>query len=44
LALPETWRDAVNCTMSMNDGDAARMAMWYSDRIAALAHLQESKP
>jgi hypothetical protein len=44
LALPETWQDAVNCTMSMNNGDAARMAKWYSDRIAALAHLQESKP
>ena len=44
LALPETWRDAVNCTMAMNDGDAARMAKWYSDRIAALAHLQESDP
>jgi hypothetical protein len=44
LALPETWRDAVNCTMSMSNGDAARMAKWYSDRIVALAHLQESKP
>jgi len=44
LALPETWQDAVNCTMAMNDGDAARMAKWYSDRIAALAHLQESDP
>ena len=44
LALPETWQDAVNCTMAMNNGDAARMAKWYSDRIAALAHLQERKP